>query len=88
MCRLSECVASLNECQMRRVCRGGMIELISTTEEQELLLGILEQRHRELQKEISHTDHHEFKLALRKKEKLLESVLSRLRGAPIQELRG
>lgn len=64
------------------------MELILTTEEQELLLGILEQRHRELQKEISHTDHHEFKLALRKKEKLLESILSRLRGAPIQELRG
>jgi hypothetical protein len=65
-----------------------MMELILTTEEQELLLGILEQRHRELQKEISHTDHHEFKLALRKNEKLLESILSRLRGAPIQELRG
>ncbi len=64
------------------------MELILTTEEQELLLGILEQRHWELQKEISHTDHHEFKLALRKNEKLLESILSRLRGAPIQELRG
>ena len=64
------------------------MELTLTTDEQELLLGILEQRHRELQKEISHTDHHEFKLALRKNEKLLESILSRLRAAPIQELRG
>ena len=57
------------------------------TEEQQLLLDILEQRHRELLKEISHTDHHQFKEALRKNEKLLESVLSRLRGTPIQELR-
>ncbi|MBZ5680487.1 MAG: hypothetical protein LAO24_10310 [Acidobacteriia bacterium] len=64
------------------------MELILTAEEQELLFGILEQRHRELQKEISHTDHREFKLALRKNEKLLESILSRLRGALIQELRG
>ncbi|MBZ5719860.1 MAG: hypothetical protein LAO03_05720 [Acidobacteriia bacterium] len=63
------------------------MELILTTDEQELLLSILEQRHRELQKEISHTDHHEFKLGLRKNEKLLESILSRLRAASIQELR-
>jgi hypothetical protein len=64
------------------------MELTLTTDEQEFLLGILEQRHRELQKEISHTDHHEFKLVLRKNEKLLESILSRLQAAPIQELRG
>jgi len=67
---------------------GGIVELTLTTDEQELLLGILEQRHRELQKEISHTDHYEFKLALRKNEELLESVLSRLRGAPMQALHG
>jgi len=63
------------------------MELILSTEEHQLLLDILEQRHRELLKEISHTDHHEFKLALRKNEKLLESILSRLRGASVQELR-
>ena len=40
---------------------GGIMELILNTEEQELLLSILEQRHRELLKEIAHTDHHEFK---------------------------
>jgi hypothetical protein len=51
-------------------------------------VGILERRHRELQQEISHTDHHEFKQGLRKNEKLLESILSRLRGATVQELRG
>jgi len=63
------------------------MKLTLTTDKQELLLGILGQRHRELQKEISHTDHHEFKLALRKNEKLLESILSRLQAAPIQEVR-
>lgn len=63
------------------------MELILSTEEQQLLLDILEQRHRELMKEISHTDHHEFKQALRKNEKLLESILSHLRGVPVQ-LRG
>ena len=64
------------------------MELILTTDEQELLVGILERRHRELQQEISHTDHHEFKQGLRKNDKLLESILSRLRGATVQELRG
>ena len=64
------------------------MELILTTEEQQLLLDILEQRHRELSKEISHTDRHEFKQALRKNEKLLESILSHLRRVPVQDLRG
>jgi hypothetical protein len=63
------------------------MELILNTEEQELLLSILEQRHRELLKEIAHTDHHEFKHGLRKNEKLLDSMLCRLRGAVDQELR-
>ncbi|MFZ0862420.1 MAG: hypothetical protein WB781_06660 [Candidatus Sulfotelmatobacter sp.] len=64
------------------------MELTLTTEEQQLLLDILEQRHRELLKEISHSDHHEFKQSLRKNEKLLESILSHLRRVPVQELRG
>jgi hypothetical protein len=64
------------------------MELTLTTDEQEFLLTILEQRHRELQKEISHTDHREFKLSLRKHEKLLESILNRLQAASIQEVRG
>ena len=37
------------------------MELTLSSEEQQLLLQILEQRHRELLKEISHTDHHQFK---------------------------
>jgi hypothetical protein len=55
------------------------MELTLTVEEREIVLEILAQSHRELLREISHTDHHEFKLALRKKEKLLESVVGRLR---------
>jgi hypothetical protein len=63
------------------------MELTLTAEEHELLLSILEQRHRELQKEISHTGRHEFKVLLHRHEKLLESMLSRLRMAPVQEVR-
>jgi hypothetical protein len=57
------------------------MELILTAEEHELLTSILEHRHRELLNEISHTDHQKFKQTLRKNEQLLESILSRLRGA-------
>ena len=63
------------------------MELILNTEEQELLIDILEQRRRELWKEISHTDSREFKQGLRKKEMLLDSMLGRLRSAAVQELR-
>ena len=69
-----------------------LLELTLTVEERELVLEILGQRHRELLREISRTDHHEFKLALRKKEKLLESVENRVRAMqpalePMAELR-
>lgn len=56
------------------------MELILTTEEKDLVMGILEERHRELLREISRTDRHEFKLVLRKNEKLLESVVNKLRA--------
>lgn len=56
------------------------MEVNFTFEENELLLQILEERLREFQKEICRTDHHDFKLVLRKKEKLLESVLNKLRA--------
>lgn len=64
------------------------MELPLNTEEHQLLLDLVEQRHRELLKEISHTNHREFKEALRKNEKLIESILSHLRGAPVQGARG
>ena len=48
-----------------------------TEEEKSLLEEILEERHRTLMMEISHTDHHHFKIVLRKKAELLESLLTR-----------
>jgi hypothetical protein len=63
------------------------MDLTLTAEEHERLLSILEQRHRELMKEIWHTDHREFKELLRRHEKLLEAMVSRLRTAPVEELR-
>jgi len=62
------------------------MDLTLTSEERELLLSILEQRHQELLKEIWHSHHREFKASLRKKEKLLESVLDHLREVPMQEV--
>lgn len=62
------------------------MELILSAEERVLLLSILEQRHQELLKEIAHTDHRHFKQGLRKNEKLLDSLLGRLRGLAAQEL--
>jgi len=55
------------------------MELRLTPEEHELLLRILEQHHRGLLKEIWHTDHREFKLALRDDEKMLEALVNRVR---------
>jgi len=64
------------------------MELILNIEEQEVLLSILDRRHRELMHEIAHTDHREFKQELRKDERLLDSLLSRLRGAAVHDLHG
>ena len=61
------------------------MEFTLTPEEHELILRILEQHHRGLLKEIWHTDHREFRLALREDEKLLESVLNRLREVRVQQ---
>ncbi|HEY3930723.1 MAG TPA: hypothetical protein VGL89_20285 [Candidatus Koribacter sp.] len=63
------------------------MELLLTAEEHELLISILEHRHRDLMKEIWHTDHREFKELLRRQERLIESMISRLRNAPVPELR-
>lgn len=51
------------------------MELHLTSEQRQLLQEILEERHRELLREIGHTDHHHFKEVLRKKAKALESIL-------------
>ena len=53
------------------------ITLNLSEEERCLLEEILEERHRLLIMEISHTDHHHFTIVLRKKAELLESLLTR-----------
>jgi len=58
------------------------MELLLSSEEETLLLEVLEERHRELLRELARTKHHEFKEILSYKEKLLESVLDKLRIAP------
>ena len=70
------CLLSPHNWSGRSSHSGGTMELELSAEERELLLRILDQRHLELQKEISHTDHREFKEVLRKNEKLIESVLN------------
>ena len=57
-------------------------------EEQELLLRTLEQRHQGLLREIWHTDHREFRIAFREDERMLESLLNRLRETPVEQTRG
>ncbi len=56
---------------------GTVVSLTLSEEEKDLVREILEERHRILLMEISNTDHHHFKLVLRKKAEMLESLLSR-----------
>lgn len=49
-----------------------------TDREAEVVREILEQGYRELLLEIARTEHHEFKLALQEREKLLKSTLEKL----------
>ena len=55
------------------------MELTLSAQEQQLLETVLEARYRVLQKEIAHTDHREFKQTLRDNEKIIESILTRIR---------
>lgn len=57
------------------------MELTLSTSERELLLEVLEEHHRELLREIARARHHEFKMALRQKERLLESTVTKLKIA-------
>ncbi len=54
------------------------MELLLSPEEAELVREILEDRHSELYREISRARHHDFKIALRQKEALLDSVVKNL----------
>jgi hypothetical protein len=55
------------------------MELILSSEEGRFLMEVLEERHRALLRELSHTNHRDFKLILKNNEKLLESILDKLR---------
>jgi hypothetical protein len=60
---------------------GTLLELTLNEEEKDLVQEILEERHRTLLMEISHTYHHHFKQVLRKKAEMVESLLSRFMQA-------
>ena len=62
------------------------MELTLNIEEQKLLLSIIDRRHQELLNEIAHTDNREFKQELRRDEKMLDSLLSRVRAIAVQDL--
>ncbi len=51
--------------------------LMLNDEERELLFQVLQERQRTLLLEIANTDHHDFRVALQKKEQVLESLLGR-----------
>ena len=62
------------------------MELTLPNAERELLLEILKQHHRELFREIARTDYREFKLVLKNKEVLLDSLVNKLELMPLGEL--
>lgn len=63
---------------LSRTFQEGAMNIDFTLAELEFLAEILEERRRELQIEIIHTDHKEFKLRLREKEKSLDELLNRI----------
>lgn len=54
------------------------MNLSMTDAEAELIRDILSHSHRELLLEIARAEHHEFKLALQKREELLKEILEKL----------
>lgn len=58
---------------------GDAMELNLTPDEHGFILEVLQERQRELLREISRTDYHQFRAILRQKEVMLESVLEKLR---------
>ena len=61
------------------------MDLTLSDEELEFLVNTLERRQRELLNEIAHTDHREFKEGLIRNEKIVDSLMSRLRSTSVQE---
>jgi hypothetical protein len=54
------------------------VSLTLNDEERDLMREILEEHHRRLLREIARADHHDFKVVLREKERILESLLGKL----------
>jgi vacuolar-type H+-ATPase subunit E/Vma4 len=54
------------------------LSLTLTHAETELLREILEQHQRRMLREIARADHHDYKVILKRKESVLQSVLDRL----------
>jgi chemotaxis methyl-accepting protein methylase len=63
------------------------MEISFTSEERELLVAVLEERHRELLREISRSTHNEFKVGLKRNEKLLQSAINKLHTAETEQMR-
>ncbi|HTS59110.1 MAG TPA: hypothetical protein VMH03_16315 [Terriglobales bacterium] len=61
------------------------MELTLRSEEAELLLEVLDEHHRQFIREIARARHHEFKCALKSKEKMIESIVDKLKAAAPQE---
>lgn len=57
------------------------MDLKLTSDEGELVKELLEERYRELLREIARAEHLEFKLDLRKKEQVLKAVLNKIGSA-------
>jgi hypothetical protein len=64
------------------------MELTLSVEEQDFLLNVLQQNQQELLREIARTDSREFRQGLLKDEKLLDSLVCRLRKAAVEGARG
>jgi hypothetical protein len=63
-----------------------MLRLELTDEQAAMLRGLLESKWEEVVKEVRHTDHRDFKLLLKAKADMLESLLAQLAtvGVPVR----
>lgn len=59
------------------------MELMLSSEEEKFLMEVLQERHRELLRELARTSHRDFKTVLKENAKLLESILEKLRAIEV-----
>jgi hypothetical protein len=65
---------------------GGFMQISLSLEEKELLMDVLEERHRELLREISGTSHKHFKIGLEENEILFESIMNKLHAPALEHV--